>query len=243
MDGVARELRSLAVTVIMPAAYLPDVLAPIDPARSPFLESLDKLYTARRCLLGKAADNNPATAQAIAQLVADIDSYLAAVSGSPAVKSAPAAAPGGSAPAKTGADNGGTQGAENSAAAPAGSQSHLMAVLSADSMAQKLGVDPQTGLMPANGGPQHILLLKALESGGSIEKHSNILGTKIRYSGGSVGTYALFSMDGELECSGDVYEYGGSLSSKDFQQGLRGWVPNPGKQYIFQRVTCQTEAH
>jgi len=114
-----------------------------------------------------------------------------------------------------------------------------MSVLSADSLAQKLGVNPDTGLLPDNGSTQHILLLKALESGGAIEKQSNILGTKIRYSGGSVGTYALFTMDGDLECSGNVYEYGGSFPAKDFQKGLRDYVPDPGKQFIFQRGSCQ----
>jgi hypothetical protein len=233
MDGVARELRVLSIPVLMPTTYIPNSLIPVDPARSPFLQSLDKLFVDRRCLLSKASQNDPA----IAQLVADIDSYLAAVTGNPATKSAsssgssPAAA---GAPKPSGADPG-AQGSENSAAPP----SHLMSVLSADSLAQKLGVNPDTGLLPDNGSIQHILLLKALESGGAIERQSNILGTKIRYSGGSVGTYALFTMDGDLECSGNVYEYGGSLSAKDFQKGLRDYVPDPGEQFIFQRGSCQ----
>jgi hypothetical protein len=244
MDGVARDLRSLSVPVLMPSTFLPNVLSPIDPAHSPFLQSLDKLYTARRCLLGKTSENDPA----IAQLVEDIDSYLAAVTGSPAVKvaSAPGSAPTstsnsppGAGASKPAGSDAGAQGPENGNAAAAGSPSHLMSVLSADSLAQKLGVSPQTGLMPANGSPQHILLLEALESGGSVEKHSNILGTKIRYSGGSAGTYALFTMDGELECSGNVYEYGGLLPAKDFEKGLRDYVPAPSKQYIFQRGSCQ----
>ena len=83
-------------------------------------------------------------------------------------------------------------------------------------------------------------MLKALESGGAITKKSNIFGSKMRYSGGSVATYALFSMDGELECSGNVYEYGGSVSAEAFQEGLRNYVPDPSKQYIFQRGSCRT---
>jgi len=232
MDGVARELRALGISVLMPAAYGPNALTSIDPARSPFLQSLDKLYAARRCLLGKTSENDPV----IAQLVADMDSFLDTVSGSPAVKpaSTPASKP-------AGCDTG-TQGSENNTLASAASASHLMSVLSADSLAQKLGTDPNTGLVPANGGLLHILLLKALESGGSIEKHSNIFGTKIRYTGGAVGTYALFNMDGEVECSGNVYEYGGSLPATDFQKGLRDYVPDPGKQYIFQRGGCHAPA-
>ncbi len=238
MDGVARNLRSLMISVLMPSTFVPNVLTPIDPARSPFLQSLEKLYSARRCLLGRTSENDPA----IAQLVADIDSYLAAVTGSPTVRAtlAPGSASASTSSSAKQAGTGiGTQGPESSSMALSGSSSHLMSVLSADSLAQKLGVDPQTGLMPANGGPQHILLLEALESGGAVERESNILGTKVRYSGGSVGTYALFTLDGELECSGNVYAYGGMLPAKDFEKGLRDYVPDPGKQYIFQRGSCQ----
>jgi hypothetical protein len=244
MDGVARNLRSLMIPVLMPSTFLPSVLTPIDRTRSPFLQSLDKLYSAHRCLLGKTSERDPA----IAQLVADIDSYLAAVTGSPTVKveSAPGLAPSpksrsavGSSAAKAGDTDTGTQTPDKGGVAPAESNTHLMSILSADSLAQKLGVDPQTGLMPANGSSQHILLLKALESGGAVEKDSNILGTKTRYSGGSVGTYALFTLNGDLECSGNVYEYGGMLLAKDFEKGLRDYVPDPSKQYIFQRESCQ----
>jgi len=87
-----------------------------------------------------------------------------------------------------------------------------------------------------------MLLLEALESGGTIEKRSNILGTRVRYSGGAVGTYALFTMDGELECSGNVYEFGGSLQAKDFQKRIRKLTPDPGNQFIFQRGGCRPVA-
>jgi hypothetical protein len=81
-------------------------------------------------------------------------------------------------------------------------------------------------------------MLKTLESGGVVEKRTNIFGSKIRYSGGAVGTYALFDMEGELECSGNVYEYGGALRAKDFRKDLRNYVPDPGKQFVFVRGTC-----
>ena len=235
MDGVARDLRSHGITVLMPSAYVPDSLGPIDASRSPFLQSLQKLYHARRCLEGQVSKNDTS----IMRLIADIDSYLAALTGSTL------AAPKTAAPtaSKSADASTGTQGSEGAAPSPASSPSHLMFVLSADSLAQKLGVNPDTGLLPDHGALQHILLVKALESGGAIEKTSNILGSKIRYSGGSVGTYALFTVDGELECSGNVYEYGGSFSAKDFQEGLRNYVPDPGKQFIFQRGSCQTPAH
>lgn len=238
MDGVARELRSLNVRVLMPATYVPYSLIPINASRSPLLSSLEKLYQVRECLEDQTSQS---TAKAsVDKLIADIDSYLAALAGSAAVAAKPVT------PTPKATDgNTGTQGPANTAATSSTSPSetpvvpsHLMAVLSADGLAQKLGVDPETGLLPGNGASQHILLLKALESGGTVEKKANILGTKVRYSGGSVGTYVLFTMDGELECSGNVYEYGGSLPAKEFQKGLRNYVLDPSKQYIFQRGSC-----
>ena len=124
------------------------------------------------------------------------------------------------------------------------SSSHLTAVLLADGLAAKLGVDPETGnLSPEDSASLHILLLSALESGGAITRYSNILGTKISYSGGSVGTYALFSVDGDLQCSGNVYEYGGSIKGKDFEEQLRGYTPDPAKQMVFLRHSCRPLAH
>jgi hypothetical protein len=230
MDGVARELRSLSIPVLMPSTYAPDSLTPINVARSPFLTSLQKLFQARKCL-GDLGAKGDASSE---KLIADIDSYVAAVTGSPAA-AVTKAAPSQPKPADTGA---GAQNPEGTAATPV--PSHMMAVLSADSLAQKLGVDPATGLLPEDGGARHILMLKALESGGAIAKKSNVFGSKIRYSGGSVATYALFSMDGELECSGNVYEYGGSLKAETLAEGLRDYIPDPSKQFIFQRGSCRT---
>ena len=93
----------------------------------------------------------------------------------------------------------------------------LAAILVADGLAQELGVDPSTGKMTKAGDWQHILLLKALESGGSITKTSNILGSRVRYSGGAVGTFALLTRDGILECSGNVFDFGGSVVSEAFR--------------------------
>jgi len=215
MDGVARELRSLSVPVLMPATYAPDSLTPINVSRSPFLTGLQKLFQTRKCLVD-LGDKGDATSQ---KLISDIDSYVTAVTGNASSETS-------------------QQSPEGAAATPVSSPSHLMAVLSADSLAQKLGVDPATGLMPDTGGMRHVLMLKALESGGAISKKSNIFGSKMRYSGGSVATYALFSMDGELECSGNVYEYGGSIPAEAFEEGLREYVPDPSKQFIFQRGSC-----
>jgi hypothetical protein len=122
--------------------------------------------------------------------------------------------------------------------AAATSSSHIAAVLFADGLAQALGVDPATGKISENGMTQHILLLKALESGGSVSKYSNVLGTKVRFSGGFVGTYALFTTAGDLECSGNVYDFGGSIKAKNFQRDMRKYKPDPAKQMTFQRGRC-----
>lgn len=111
-------------------------------------------------------------------------------------------------------------------------------------MAAKLGVDPDTGILsPEDEASLHILLITALESGGSVTRSTNFLGTKVTYSGGSVGTYAMFSIGGDLECSGNVYEYGGPIKGKDFQEQLRGYVPDPAKQMVFLRHSCRPLAH
>jgi hypothetical protein len=81
-------------------------------------------------------------------------------------------------------------------------------------------------------------LLKALESGGSVTRYSNVLGTKVRFSGGFVGTYALFTTAGDLECSGNVYDFGGSIKAKNFQRDADKFKPDPSKQMIFQRGSC-----
>jgi hypothetical protein len=114
----------------------------------------------------------------------------------------------------------------------------------ADGLAAKLGVDPETGtLSPEDEAALHILLITALESGGSVNKSSNILSSTTSYSGGSVGTYSLFSVDGDLECSGNVYEYAGPIKSKDFQDQLRRYIPDPAKQMVFLRHSCRPLAH
>jgi hypothetical protein len=82
-------------------------------------------------------------------------------------------------------------------------------------------------------------MIKALESGGSVNRFTYILGTKISYSGGSVGTYALFNLNGQLECSGNVYDYTGPLPSKKFEKQLRAVTPDPSTQVIFQDGGCR----
>ena len=74
--------------------------------------------------------------------------------------------------------------------------SHLNAVLRADGLAQELDAASPDARSGANG-IWYVLSLKALESGGTLLKSGNaISGTKTSYSGGAIGTYALFRLNG-----------------------------------------------
>jgi hypothetical protein len=225
MDNVSRELRTVNVAVLMPSVYTPYGLTSIDAAHSPFFIALDKLLHTHDCLIASKGKDDPDAK--------NIEAFLTVLSGpttSPAAAK-PAAAAG--AAASGSAATPAVPAALPAAPAP----SHLEAVLSADGLAQRLGADA-TGKVPDNA-PQHLLLIKALESGGSVNRSGNVFGTKMSYSGGSVGTYALFDLNGELECSGNVYDYAGPVASKDFQRRLRGYKPDPSAQVIFQRGTCR----
>jgi hypothetical protein len=234
MNGVARELRVLNVPVLMPGAYHPYSLNGIDESKSPFLASLHRFFATRDCVTGAAAkDTNDTT---LAGILNEMNTFLATLNGgtTPASKSNPAQ--------ETAAENANPQTAGGAQNQTSPSPSPLMAILSADGLAQKLGVNPVTGQLPDHGDWQHILFLKALESGGSVTKESNIFGSKVRYSGGAVGTYALFTIDGELECSGNVFDFGGSVAAKIFEKELRDYTPDPASQLIFQRGGCRVPA-
>jgi len=223
LNGVGRQLRALKVPVIMPTGYSPYSLAPLDQTSSPFLAGLGRILSAEGCLTGLAAKgggDNPS----LKETIAEIDKFRGTLDEASASGAKTAGA--GSAPATP------------SSVAAATSSNHLPAVLFADGLAQALGVDPVTGKLPDNGVSQHILLLKALESGGSVTRYSNVLGTKVRFSGGFVGTYALFTTAGDLECSGNVYDFGGSIKAKNFQRDAGKFKPDPSKQLIFQRGSC-----
>jgi hypothetical protein len=231
MNGVGRQLRALKVPVIMPTGYSPYSLAPLDQTSSPFLAGLGRLLSAEGCLTGLAAKgggDNPR----LKETIAEIEKFRGMLD---------EAGASGAKTAGEGSDKAeGALPATPSSVAAATSSSHLPAVLFADGLAQALGVDPVTGKLPENGASQHILLLKALESGGSVTRYSNALGTKVRFSGGFVGTYALFTTAGDLECSGNVYDFGGSIKAKNFQRDADKFKPDPSKQLIFQRGSCLT---
>jgi hypothetical protein len=267
MDGVGRELQELSVPVLMPTALTPYALTPLDKLNSPLLASLVRTMTARGRLEDQdsKADTKSQTSgqtagaatsqksnqtientktkrieEAISEINAFLDSLTKSAAPAPKNPNPQTANPPGGSPAPQSPEE-----TQNAAATPAPpSSSHLGAVLLADGLAVKLGVDPDTGtLSPDDAALFHILLVKALESGGSVTRYSNVFRTKITYSGGSVGTYALFTMDGDLECSGNVYEYGGNLTGKDFTSQLRSYNPDPAKQMVFLRHSCRPFAH
>jgi hypothetical protein len=232
MDDVSRELRSIDVPVMMPSVYSPYALTSIDPSRSPFLIALDKLLRTRDCLM---ADKPKYEAD-----VKNIDAFLAALSTTTSTAKSTAPQSGASAAATAQSTTN-----ASSTSTPAGATqpstsgpSHLEAVLAADGLAMRLGANPDNGQIPDNA-PHHVLLIKALESGGSVSRSSSIFGTNISYSGGSVGTYALFALNGELECAGNVYDYAGFVSAKKFQKELRDYKPDPGNQVVFIRGGCR----
>jgi hypothetical protein len=207
MNGVGRELRALNLSVLMPDTYMPFSLSDAN-ANSPFLANLNELLMLRACLTTELAKSEstpqeqgrPSTAKQEMETAKEaIDVFLAVLMGT------------GSSPAPKQQPDSHVQASPNenkSNASTSFSPSHLISVLQADGLAQSLH-SPQ--------GWRHILWLKALESGGSVAKTGNFLGTKIQYSGGAVGTYALFNLNGELECSGNVYSYAGPLRAKEFR--------------------------
>jgi hypothetical protein len=80
--------------------------------------------------------------------------------------------------------------------------------------------------------------LRPLESGGSLITHKNIFGSKVYFSGGAVATYALYTLNGRLSCSGNVYDYGGYFRAKDVAHLFRNADIDPTKQLLFLRGGC-----
>lgn len=207
VNGIARQLRSAGISVLAPDLYLPFSLARIDPLQSPFLEKLNALTEAR-----SACETSPTTAaaerQATFQAIGDfLDTVSGVVPRAPEKLSSPPPNP---------------AGAQTQPASP-----HLISVLRADGLARAM-----LGSGPASQDPpfQHVLWIKALESGGSVNRSPTlglaVFGTRISFTGGSVVTYALFNMNGEVECSGTVYDYEGSLRPKAIHGMVRS---NPSR--------------
>lgn len=230
INNVGRDLRILNVPILSPSLYTPDTLSPIDVFSSPFVARLMPLLWVHDCLYNSNGKDDPG--------VTDIEKFLTVLSGSGAVVS----------PSESGSDQANASQGNNNVGEKANSQvggnaassaraySHLDAVLNADALARRLGIS--LAGQEINAAKVHILLLKALESGGEVSRFTNIFGTRIYYSGGSVGTYALFSLDGQIECEGNVYDYAGAVPFKNFDKKLRDYAPDPSSQVIFHRGQC-----
>ena len=231
LDGVARQLSALGIQVLLPSAYSPQTLNGVDDSTSPFLSVLNKFLNTRDCIIDAAA--KAPTDKVPAGISSEMNAF---VNGLGAGSVNPKNTTGSDNPKVNGGTTGNGSGSQpNQSASPT---TGIAAILVADGLAQELGVDPSTGKMTKPGDWQHILLLKALESGGSITKTSNILGSRVRYSGGAVGTFALLTRDGVLECSGNVFDFGGSVSAKHFERDLRHYTPDISSHLVFQRGAC-----
>jgi hypothetical protein len=113
----------------------------------------------------------------------------------------------------------------------------IASILAADGLARGIGVDADGDLKISG---WHLLWLKALESGGGVLTKSNIFGTKLYFSGGAISTYELFQLDGQLSCSGNLFDYDGYVRDKKFPQEFRKPNIDPRDQLIFYRGRCAT---
>ncbi|HVN92531.1 MAG TPA: hypothetical protein VMT38_02490 [Terracidiphilus sp.] len=222
VDDVAGHLRALGLDVVIPDTYMPNSLAAVDIGHSPFLTKYVGLLRVRACVAGNATENqapgaepgSSGNAESDAHTAADkraiteaIDGYLKSLT-EPDVFDSP----------------------KPPAGAPPESQrpviSHLNAVMRADGLAQEL----QSASSNANG-VWYVLSVKALESGGTLMKSGNgFTGTKTSYSGGAVGTYAFFKLNGGVACSGVFFNYEAPTLTSKIPGLLNSTQPTePGK--------------
>jgi hypothetical protein len=223
-NDIAGHLRALGVQVVIPDTYMPHSLVTINEARSPFLEKFLALMNARGCVDVKAAEGTePAKPPAGAgqappasdrqseiatehdkrSIALAIDAFLQSLT-EPEVAAAPQL-PVGAPPVPQ-----------------APTISHLNAVMRADGLAQELGFDP-SNTSAGDNSPWDVLWMKALESGGNEVASDNLIkGSKTSFSGGAVGTYALFHLNGELECSGVFYNLAGPMQFTDIPKLVDG---------------------
>jgi hypothetical protein len=212
MDGVGRQLRALNVPVLMPDSFSPYTFGGMDFAQFPLLKSLMGLMDARARVKACADKESDGPKKSDENAVVSNIDSFVA----------------------------------SAVTVPAGSESGtpppIAGALSADGFAQAIGVGPDGSFSEASVW-KHVLLLKALESGGSQLTQGNaIFGSKIHFSGGSVATYSLFSLDkasnGRLACAGNVYDYGGYVRPKDLAKNFVKTDIDPRNQLIFLRGGC-----
>jgi hypothetical protein len=225
MNDIAGHLRADGVQVVIPDTYMPHSLVTVNEARSPFLSKFLALMNARGCVDVKAAAEAAQPAKPAAGAAATdrqsevttdrdkesiargIDAYLESLTEPASATSAHA------------------QSSGEPTATQAPVVSHLNAVMRADGLAQEMGFDASSSNAGDNS-PWDVLWLKALESGGDEVASDNMIkGSKTNYTGGSVGTYALFHLNGELECSGVFYNLTGPMLLTDIPKLVDGTTP------------------
>jgi hypothetical protein len=174
-----------------------------------------------------------------ASLLSAIDNYVSILNGVAADTSSGSKSQGGQTGAgiskSTNTADAGNQPQQTSKAPQSNSQAPISAILAADGLARELGVDQRGNFIDPG---WHVLWLKALESGGGVLSKSNIFGSKLYFSGGAVATYELFKLNGQLSCSGNVYDYGGALREKHFSKDFRKPDISPEQQLVFFRGRC-----
>ena len=220
ISALARQLRVLNISVLVPDFYQPYALGAADDSRSPYFTSLGALMDARTACERVNNPNNP-NDDHIKTLLPQMDSFIATVTGTPK-SDRPAGAAARLAPVSA-------HTSEADAAA------HFAVIFRADGLARAMGFAPGSDdPSPA----WHVLWVQALESGGTVSQRRNIFGSSVRYSGGAVVSYALFSLDGNLRCSGNVYSMAGPLQAKDvrkiFNEPGSASSPLP----VVSRTTC-----
>jgi hypothetical protein len=231
MNEVARQLRALNVSVLVPETYSPFALGGTNYADSPFLASFSKLLNTRATCLQAEEGASAQQKSEIDSIIAGINQFMTLVTGA-----APPPSSGGQAN-KTEDKNPPAPSPGPAAIQPSEPASHIGALLAADGLARGIGVELD-GSMPSGSPWQHILWLKALESGGSVTKEGNIFGSKVSFSGGAVVTYALFNLDGNLDCSGNVYDFAGFIPAKQFREAFLKMETDPTRQLPVSPGSC-----
>jgi D-alanyl-D-alanine dipeptidase len=223
MNDIAGHLRAMGVPVVIPDTYDPHSMVTINEARSPFLAKFLALETARACLdektaTGAASNTSAGVDQAVTEqdkksIAGAIDAFLDSLNKPDVSALVKPEEPGGQ------------------PAPEAPSLSHLNAVMRADGLAQELGFTPDSNA--GDNSPWDVLWLKALESGGDVVASDNLIkGSKVTYTGGSVGTYALFHLNGELECSGVFFNLAPPTLLADIPKVLDGSMPIPAGRLV-----------
>jgi hypothetical protein len=116
----------------------------------------------------------------------------------------------------------------------------IFAALLADGLVRVMGVTPADTKMDAFAN-WRILWLKTMESGGSLVTTSNIIGSKVHFSGGAIAGYGLFHLSGELACSGVAFAYGGYVKAAKFAEEMKRRNIDPRDQPVFVRGGCGAE--